>query len=318
MSILPEHAVVLAPMEGVTDPAMRELQGEIGGFSWTVSEFVRVTQAAVSSQAFLRAVPELENDGRTRSGLDVHVQILGGNAELMAESACNAVSSGARSIDLNFGCPAKTVNRHDGGASLLRSPERIREVVGAVRRAVPRPVTVSAKLRLGWEDPGEIFEVARMAIEGRPDWITVHARTRNQGYNPPAHWPLIAQAFRGSPIPVIANGDMWTFNDVLRCLEESQCQHVMLGRAALANPGLSLQCRSYFRGKDVPDVQTDWNPLFLRFVELSVQKFGHSERGTLLKLKQWANLAHRHGVFQKFERVKRAMTIEEFFLGLAL
>ena len=99
--------------------------------------------------------------------------------------ACDA---GALGIDINFGCPAPTVNSHDGGATLLKYPHRIREIVRAVRDAVPSDLPVSAKLRLGWESIDDIYENARMAADGGASWITIHARTRAQGYQPPVYW----------------------------------------------------------------------------------------------------------------------------------
>ena len=178
-------AVILAPMQGVTDRSMREFWGERGGFTFSVSEYARVSDHALPAKVFYAHVPEvLDMHCATASGLPVSVQLLGGDAERLARSALTAVETGAQSIDLNFGCPAPTVNRHDGGATLLRSPERIREIVTAVRAAVPPHVPVSAKLRLGWDSLDPIHENAEMAAEGGASWLTIHARTRVQGYEP--------------------------------------------------------------------------------------------------------------------------------------
>src|SRR5689334_22064085 len=119
-------AVVLAPMEGVTDAPMRALQGETGAFTYAVSEFLRVAHSVPSAAAVTRHVPELLTGGRTATGLPVQVQLLGGDPGRMAEAAAVAHEAGASAIDLNFGCPARTVNRHDGGAALLKDPPRVR------------------------------------------------------------------------------------------------------------------------------------------------------------------------------------------------
>src|SRR5262249_9368763 len=153
-------AVILAPMEGVTDAPMRALQGTAGAFTFAVTEFFRVSHSIPKPAAFLRHVPELAASARTPTGLPVHVQLLGGDPTRLAESAAAAVEAGATAIDLNFGCPAATVNRHDGGATLLKHPERIRDIVRAVRDALPREVPVSAKLRLGWDCLESIHENA--------------------------------------------------------------------------------------------------------------------------------------------------------------
>src|SRR5688572_12807473 len=130
-------AIVLAPMEGVTDVTMRALLSELGGFSYCVAEFLRVSHSVPGPKVFRRHVPELVHGGRTASGLPVQVQLLGGDADTLAQAALVAVAAGAGAVDLNFGCPARTVNRHDGGATLLKHPERIRAIVATVRAAVP-------------------------------------------------------------------------------------------------------------------------------------------------------------------------------------
>ena len=126
-------AIVLAPMEGVTDAAMRALLSELGGFTFCVAEFLRVSQAVPGKRIFQKHVPELMQGGKTATGLPVQVQLLGGNPDLLAQAALAFIRAGACAVDLNFGCPARTVNRHDGGATLLQYPARIRAIVAAVR-----------------------------------------------------------------------------------------------------------------------------------------------------------------------------------------
>ena len=174
-------ALVLAPMDGVTDPTMRAFMGRLGAFSYAVSEFVRVSADPLPAKVFRREVPELLNGGRTLTGMPVQVQILGGDPEKMALSARAAYAAGATAIDLNFGCPAPTVNRNDGGASLLRAPCRIRDIVRAVRDALPPEVPVSAKLRLGWDTIDAIRETSAMAAEGGAAWLTIHAPNAGAG-----------------------------------------------------------------------------------------------------------------------------------------
>ena len=146
-------ALILAPMQGLTDAPMRALQGESGAFTFAVSEFLRVSGDVPPAKLFLRHVPELRCGAKTPSGLPVQVQLLGGDPGRMADAARVAVGTGATAIDINFGCPAPTVNRHDGGAAILRFPARVEAIVAAIRAALPPQVPVSAKLRLGWDDP---------------------------------------------------------------------------------------------------------------------------------------------------------------------
>src|SRR5262245_16499174 len=131
-------ALVLAPMEGVTDAPMRAFLSERGGLAFCVTEFVRVSHSVPGPRVFLGHVPELACGGRTPAGVPVQVQLLGGDPDRLAQAALNAVQAGARAVDLNFGCPVRTVNRHDGGAVLLNHPARIRAIVAAVRAALPR------------------------------------------------------------------------------------------------------------------------------------------------------------------------------------
>lgn len=296
-------------MDGITDAAMRALMGELGGFSYAVSEFLRVSVAVLPSKVFRREVPELLSGARTPTGLPVQVQILGGDPDRMAASALAAVRAGATAIDINFGCPAPTVNRNDGGASLLRTPCRIRDVVRAVRDAVPAEIPVSAKLRLGWESTEEILVNAPMAVEGGADWLTLHARTRMQAYRPPVDWAMVGRVRERVPVPVVANGDIWNLEDFRRCRDITGCQHFMIGRAALANPGLPGQIALELGLNSTSQLDSaDWESLFRRLVEWC----DHSPH-TVLKLKQWIKLAHLHGDFPWFDRLKTATTLDEFF-----
>ena len=306
-------ALVLAPMDGVTDASMRSLQGALGGFSFAVSEFIRVSHSVLSRKLFLREVPELATGSRTSTGLPVQVQILGGDPELMAESACVACEAGARAIDINFGCPAPTVNRHDGGASILREPLRIRAIVSAVRRAVPAQIPVSAKVRLGWDSIDSVHQVAAMAAEGGADWLTIHARTRTQGYAPPVYWKPIGQVRQAVAIPVVANGDIWTLEDFRQCREETGCSHFMLGRCALADPSLPhrLAAALGLPARSVAD--NDWLQLLGGLVAHSQGPEPGEHGKTLLRLKQWIRIASRYGRFAYFEELKRTTTVQEFF-----
>ncbi len=181
----------LAPMEGVMDWVFRDLITSLGGVDQVTTEFMRVTRNLHPNKVFYRYAPELHTGSRTRSGTPLFVQLLGGHPEPMAENALRASELGALGIDLNFGCPAKTVNRHDGGASLLRYPSRLHDITLAVRRAVPAHIPVTAKMRLGFEDTSLCLENATALSEAGASALAVHCRTKIQGYKPPAHWEWI-------------------------------------------------------------------------------------------------------------------------------
>ena len=314
-------ALILAPMEGLMDAPMRAVQGELGAFTFAVSEFLRISQDVPARKGVWRHVPELLTGGRTRSGLPVQVQLLGGHAGRMAQSAVVAWEAGARAIDINFGCPAKTVNRHDGGASLLKHPARIREIVRAVRDALPPDVPVSAKLRLGWDSMDAIFENAAMAAEGGAAWLTIHGRTRVQGYTPPAYWHPIGIVRERVGIPVVANGDIWSIMDFRRCREETGCIHFMLGRGALADPRLQCQvARELGLVPDgpagEPDAPFDWQSPLRRLVAYTEQMEGPGERRVVCRLKQWLKIASLYGDFPAFESIKQAESVAEIFARL--
>ncbi len=153
--------LMLAPMEGVIDHIMRDLLTSMGGMDRCVTEFVRVSDTLLPPRVFRRLCPELMQGGVTPAGVPVYVQILGGQATVVAENAARAAELGAPGIDLNFGCPAKTVNRSDGGSIILRDPRRVHEITDAVRRAVPSDIPVTVKTRLGYEDQEKFLDIVR-------------------------------------------------------------------------------------------------------------------------------------------------------------
>jgi tRNA-dihydrouridine synthase C len=304
-------------MDGITDAPMRALVGEWECFSYCVTEFVRVSGEALPAKVFRREVPEVATDCKTVTGLPVQVQILGGHPERMALSALAAVRAGAKSIDINFGCPSPTVNGNDGGASLLRTPCRIREVVRAVRDALPPEIPVSAKLRLGWESIDDIFENAPMAVEGGAAWLTLHARTRTQRYEPPVFWPHLRRVNELIGVPVVANGDIFSFDDFQKCRETTGCEHFMVGRGALAVPGLARQISVNLGLEPTAGSEFEsWNTWLSRLIYWCDQFHPGTERRTLARLKQWLNIAYRHGSLDVFQRVKRAETVKELMAWL--
>jgi tRNA-dihydrouridine synthase C len=231
--------IVLAPMEGVVDHLMRDMLTRVGGFDLCITEFIRVVEQLLPEKTFYRFCPELLNGAVTSSGVPVRVQLLGQHPQWLAENAVRAVELGSPGIDLNFGCPAKTVNKSKGGAVLLKEPETLYKIIKAVRDAVPKDQPVSAKIRLGFDDTSLALENADAITQAGADLLTVHARTKLDGYKPPAYWEWIAKIKKVTDIPIIANGEIWTADDAKLCQERSGCQNLMLGRGALAMPNLA-------------------------------------------------------------------------------
>ncbi len=231
--------IMLAPMEGVVDHLMRDMLTRIGGFDLCVTEFVRVVEQKLPKRTFLRLCPELENGAKTAAGIPVRVQLLGQHPEWLAENALTAVELGSPGVDLNFGCPAKTVNKSKGGAVLLKETQTLYDIVKCVRDAVPDSLPVTAKIRLGFDDKTLAVENADAIAQAGATHLVVHARTKREGYRPPAYWDYIAKIKRHIAIPVIANGEIWNAEDALNCRHQSNCEDLMLGRGALAMPNLA-------------------------------------------------------------------------------
>lgn len=310
-----ETQLFLAPMEGVTDFIMRDLLTEIGGIDFCVTEFLRVTDSVYPDHVFYKMCPELnlKTDSnfksRTRSGTPVLIQLLGGNAEPLAANALKAAELGAYGIDLNFGCPAPTVNRHDGGATLLKSSERLFNIVKSVRNTVPSGIPVSAKIRLGFDDPSQCLENAKAIEEAGASWLTVHCRTKLDGYKPPAYWEWIPKIKEKTKLKIIANGDIWTPEDFKKCQEITRCHQFMIGRGALKSPYLFNQIKNNNKTPELSKNITD----FFNNCENNV-----SGEFAVARTKQWLNqLRTNHPHLEIiFEKIKIIRKPSEFKLNL--
>lgn len=232
--------VILAPMQGVLDPFVRKLLTAVNDYDLCISEFVRVVDQKLPKKAFYRFAPELLQGGLTDSGTPVRVQLLGQHPQWLAENAQLAIELGSHGVDLNCGCPSKTVNGSNGGASLLKDPDLIYRATKAMREAVPQDQIVSVKVRLGWDSADQCFEIADAVVQGGADEITVHGRTKQDGYRAERiNWQAIGEIQKCLSIPVIANGEIWDFESAKNCQNMTACSSLMIGRGALNTPNLS-------------------------------------------------------------------------------
>ena len=273
-------------MEGVIDSVMREVLTGIGGYERCVTEFVRVSSTVLPPKVFHRLCPELKNEGRTASGTPVYVQLLGSDPALMAANAKIAAKLGAPGIDLNFGCPAKTVNKSRGGATLLKTPKIIFDICKAVRDATPADTPVTAKVRLGFDDDSQFSDIADYAIKSGIGELTVHARTKAQAYRPPAHWSQLSTISKPRGIPIIANGEIWTPSDLARCREQSGCGAFMLARGALCRPDLGRAIKEH--AENVSATPMTWpevTELLIHFFEANGARY--QRKYAVNPLKQW-------------------------------
>lgn len=327
--------LILAPMEGVVDYYMRELLTGIGGYDLCVTEFLRVTNTQYPNQVFYRICPEINPDtvsenipnndsemaepfptsstcsimcSKTKSNVPVHLQLLGQNAQMMALNAAKAVSLGVAGIDLNFGCPAKTVNRHKGGAALLNEPDELANIIANVRAAMPSDVRLSVKMRLGWNSTDNAVMLAKLVEQAGANELAVHARTKAQGYKPPVHWHIIADIRQALSINVVANGDVIDINSYHQCKQVTGCEDVMIGRGALMNPFLAFNIKNGIEDKP------KWGDVVSQLMyKKEMMKDSKDEKYFPSRTKQWLNYLRQTfpEAERDFSRVRLMQTSEQ-------
>ncbi len=302
--------IMLAPMEGVVDSLMRDMLTQVGGFDQCVTEFVRVVDQLLPPRTFYRLCPELHHGGKTASGIPVRVQLLGQHPQWLAENAVRAIELGSPGVDLNFGCPAKTVNKSKGGAVLLKETESLFNIVRAVRDAVPASQAVTAKIRLGFDDTELALDNARAIEAAGADELVVHARTKRDGYRPPAYWEWIARIRECTSLPVVANGEIWSAEDARRCQAESACDNLMIGRGALAMPNLAQTIKT-------GEAPMPWEKVARLLISYSGYEItGDKGRYFPNRIKQWCGYLQRQypeaeRLFSEIRRLKESAAIVE-------
>lgn len=273
-------------MEGITHAAFREKICSLGGVDFCVTEFIRITNQLQPKKVYFRFCPELKTLNLQSNLLDVKsetleetrdpfhlskyqdgplinnctpliVQLLGSDPDALLANAERAIHLGAKGIDLNFGCPAKTVNRSQGGAYLLQFPEQIAKITQKLRKELPTEINVSAKIRLGFTDTSILKDIIQAIDSAQLNWLTVHCRTKKNGYAPPAYWEYIPQIKEWTNTPVIANGDIFSIRNLIECYQKTQCQHYMIGRGIIYNPFLFLEIRNFLKTYHLEDFKTE-------------------------------------------------------------
>ena len=315
--------ILLAPMEGLADPLMRDVLTRLGGYDWGICEFVRVTESVLPNRTFLRTCPELMQGSRTAAGTPMRVQLLGSDPHFMAANAKRLLQHRPAGIDINFGCPAPTVFRHRGGSALLGEPDLLHDIVSAVRSVVPVDVPFTAKMRLGIHDDSLAVACAQAIEAGGAEELIVHGRTKVDGYKPPARWHLIDKVRSAVRLPIVANGEVWTVEDYRNCRLASGCDDVMLGRGALADPLLARRIRGELPAGVAAD-GSDWQRLI---PSLAAYWTGVRERVMPVhaggRIKQWLMLLRRHypeaeALYQCLRPVKVAEEIDRLLVEAGL
>lgn len=228
-------------MEGVTNPAVRELMVGRGGIGVMCTEFVRVTSHPLGRKVLLKHVV------RPSKGI-LSVQVMGNDLTQMAEATAMVTDAGAHVVDINLGCPAPKAVRKGVGSAMLKDLALLGRVVSAMRARTDLPL--SAKIRAGFDDASRVLDVARVVQESGADFLTVHPRRRIDFYRGVADWRIIRVLSQSLSIPVVGNGDIWYAADALRMRQETGCAAVMLGRPALRNPWIFRQIDELSRGRE--------------------------------------------------------------------
>lgn len=238
-----EPAVVLAPMEGVTDLSFRRLIRQIGDCGLTCTEFVP-SEGLTRKVSRMHQMCEFDPDERP-----IAIQIYGRRPEVMSDAAAIVQDMGPSIVDLNMGCPSKKVCAHSGGSALMKDPMLAAKIVRAMRRALQLPFTV--KMRSGFDaDSRNAPDIARICQEEGAEAITIHWRTRADLYGGQRSVDKIAETKANLKIPVIANGDIIDIPSAIRMVEDTGCDGLMIGRGAMRNPWVIKQIAQHFRGEE--------------------------------------------------------------------
>lgn len=285
MNLLPKDSngcpfLQVAPMEGVADRCFRKAIAAIGGFDEAVREFLRVpANAHIKSLASQYVAAEI-------APYPLAAQLMGADPALMGLMAREMQHLGAPRIDLNCGCPSNTVTGRGAGSSLLKDPNYLYTIAKEMVHSVTIPVTL--KMRSGYEDTSLFKENLLAAQESGVRYITLHPRTKVDGYGPPAKWELIAEAKSLLSIPVVGNGDILTVEDALKMINLTKCDALMIGRGCVINPFLFHEIRNHFKGEPYKASWIDFNRFFEVFINEMPKEI--SEKSKLNKMKQLMSL----------------------------
>jgi nifR3 family TIM-barrel protein len=315
-------ATVLAPMAGVTDTVFRRFIRNLGGCGLIMTEFTSShgVSASLGARKPTRTLKYLAFDPEEHP---ISAQLFGADPAVMSDAARVCEDLGFDILDINFGCPVNKVVKCNGGSGLLRDLPLVERLLREVRKAIAIPFTM--KYRAGWNDEELVaVRMAKLAEECGLQAVALHPRTREQGFAGAADWRRIAEVKAAVKIPVIGNGDVFTPEDAVRMVRETNCDAVMIGRAASANPWIFRQIGQYLEtgAYDQPS-EHDRYDIMRRYYAMLME---HNEKDTVGKMKQFATyFTHgvRHGgqlrasIHHAQEAAAIVGLVDEFFLGEA-
>ena len=302
------NQIVLAPMAGISDSAFRRIAKEMG-CGLVVAEMVSDKAILYGSQKTIDML-YMKDDERP-----ISQQIFGSDKESFVYAAKYIEQHMHPDIiDINMGCPVpKVATRAQAGSALLKDPNKVYEIVKAVVDSVNVPVTV--KIRSGWDEKSiNALEIAKVVEKAGASAITVHPRTRSQGYSGKANWNIIKQIKENVKIPVIGNGDIKTCYDAKKMLVETGCDAVMIGRGLLGNPWLIKDCINYLSGKEIEEVTLEER------LNMILKHFNYlldfqPEKIAVLKMRTHIGY-YLKGVLKEYKQRFMKITTKEEFINL--
>lgn len=305
-----KNQIVLAPMAGISNPAYMKICEEMG-VGYAITELISAEAIVRNNKKTLEMLTGID-----KLNIPVAVQIFGSNPETMAKASRILVDlHQIRLIDINMGCPVpKVALRAQAGSALLKNPTKIGEIVKNVVAAVSVPVTV--KIRSGWDQEHiNAVEVAKICEENGASAIAIHARTRSEGYSGNANWSIIKKVKESVSIPVIGNGDVTTPELAKKMLDETGCDAVMIGRAAIGNPWIFKGCLEYIENNNIISKPSNLDKIAMLEKHYNLIKEDKNSHVALLEIRTHA-LAYLKGIPEnkKYkELLCKTKTEEEFF-----
>ena len=274
----------LAPMAGVTDVVFRTICKELGA-DVVVTEFVSA-EGIMQRDAYTRKYTDFTEEQRP-----LGIQIFGADGERMGEAAKKIIDwKQPDFIDINFGCPVNKVVSKNGGSSLLKDCPLLASVASGIHKAVGDQVPVTAKIRIGWDQESiNAPEVCKTLEESGMQAISIHGRTRSQGYRGEADWDVIQQCTQVTSLPIVGNGDISTGADVKLRRETTDVNGIMIGRVAMQNPWVFREAKHYLKtGEQLPPIPMEerWK-LIVRHCALAIQstRYGGEEKHTIMAMR---------------------------------
>ena len=265
-----DNPLILAPLAGISNLPFR-MMAKDAGCGLVCSEMI-------SANGLVNKSWKTEKMLESHPGeKPLSIQIFGSDPSIMADAAKIVENHGADIVDINFGCSVKKVVKTGAGVALMRSIGKSEKLLKAVRKTVKIPLTI--KIRSGWDSSGnQAFKISEVAQECGIDAITVHPRTASQGFRGVSDWSVISQVRKRVSIPIIGNGDIVKPEDALRMLNETGCNAVMIGRAAIGNPTIFSDVLALLRGEEVPKKNLiDRFDIMIKYLKDSVEYLGEKQ-----------------------------------------